>query len=373
MNKFKVLTIIGARPQFIKAAAVSRILRRKFKEIILHTGQHYDIEMSGSFFKELKISRPDYNLGVGSASQAKQVALMLERIEPVLLKEKPDLVLVYGDTNSTLAAALSAAKLGIPIAHVESGMRSYNRSMPEEINRIVADKLSSILFCSSKNACDTLMLEGITKNVYLVGDVMLDSLKHNIRTAERKSRILSALRVRPKEYFLATIHRPLNTDDPKRLKTILDILNRLSLPVIMPLHPRTRNILCINKNSFSKYRNLTMINPLPYLDTLVLEENSRIIFTDSGGVQKEAFFLNVPCITLREETEWIETVDSGWNILAGANKLKIMRAIEQFESKPITGKKEYCYGHGNAAEKIVRILSGKMKQLSVKNQRGRKA
>ena len=376
----KLVTIVGARPQFIKAAAVSKAIKsfnaklpllykgkelEKIREVIVHTGQHYDKNMSKVFFEDLKLPMPDYNLDVGSDTQAKQTAKMLERIEDVLLLERPDMVLVYGDTNSTIAGAIVAAKLSIPIAHVEAGMRSYNRDMPEEINRIVADHLSNILFCSSKDACSILKSEGITKNVYLAGDVMFDSLNNNLSIAQKKSKVLSVLNIQPKGYYLATIHRAVNTNNLKRLKNILNILDSLDLPVLIPLHPRTRNVLGIHKKDYFN-KNLRIIEALSYLDMLILEENSKIILTDSGGVQKEAFFLSVPCITLREETEWMETVNSGWNIFVGIDKQKIIKATQHFKAKLSYTKKKYYYGRGKASEKIVRILFRKFYEKSSK-------
>ena len=348
----KIVSVVGARPQFIKAAVVSKQLRKDHNEILVHTGQHYDMEMSGLFFKELSIPRPDYNLGVGSKSHAEQTGEMMKRLEKVLMKEKPVCVIIYGDTNSTLAGALAAAKLNIPIAHVEAGMRSFDMTMPEEINRIVADRLSSILFCSTKTAVSNLKNEGIRKGVYNVGDVMIDALIDNVKVAKRKSKILKTLRLRKKSYYLLTIHRSFNTDNKKNLKNILDAVSVLDLPVIFPVHPRTRKVLNSNKFKYDKSA-LMIIKPVGYLDMIILEKNAKKIITDSGGMQKEAYFFKVPCITLRDTTEWVETVEDGWNILVGTDKKKIVRLVKEFN--PHSTQKN-GYGNGKASKNIRRIL-----------------
>ena len=308
----KVATIVGARPQFIKCAPVSRKLRESAAEVLIHTGQHYDSNMSELFFHDLEIPEPDYNLGVGSGTHGEQSGEMLKQIEKVLLKEKPDYVLVFGDTNSTLAGALAAAKLCIPVAHVEAGLRSFNRRMPEEINRVVTDHLSSLLFCPTETSVNNLAREGITEGVHLVGDVMYDALLLNSRRAEEKSKILEALRLQPKSYFLATVHRAENTDDPRRLAAIVKAFEMISdiFTVVWPVHPRTRKVLesyGLRKNGQS----FSILDPVSYLDMLCLEKDAKGILTDSGGVQKEAYWLKVPCITLREESEWIETLQYG--------------------------------------------------------------
>jgi len=390
----KMVTIIGARPQFIKAAAVSRAIARKNKilaetdqitEVIVHTGQHYDENMSAIFFDELKIPRPDYNLNIGSGSHGHQTGRMLAEIETVLLTEKPDLVLTYGDTNSTMAGALAAVKLHIPAVHVEAGLRSFNRRMPEEINRIVTDEVSSLLFCPTETAMNNLAAEGIAGNTetdgridfnahhcYLVGDVMYDSILFNAALARKKSNILDKLVLTKKQYILATLHRAENTDDPQKLKNIVFALNTMAQngeTIILPLHPRTRK--CLEVNDFQLHPDIRVIDPVGYLDMLWLACNGKAIFTDSGGVQKEAFLLSVPCITLRPETEWVETVQAGWNILCGADPEKILDAYETLkthdpELSPFSAKtpssdkpsnnKDTCYGDGHAARNIIDII-----------------
>ena len=358
MSKIKVVTIIGARPQFIKAKPMLDEFN-KVKEIdsvVIHTGQHYSYEMSRLFFKELHIPEPDHNLGIGSAPQGAQTGQMLIKIEALLLKEKPDLVLVYGDTNSTLAGALAASKLHIPIAHVEAGMRSFNREMPEEINRVLTDHVSDLLFCSTQLAVDNLRAEGITKNTYLVGDVMYDLALKCAPIAEEKSTILKANKLKAKSYYLATVHRQSNTDNPDNLKNILETLSELDLPVIFPVHPRTKKVIDKLKAyslQLKAFANIRFIDPVGYLDMLMLEKNACKILTDSGGVQKEAYFFKVPCITLRTETEWQETVSSGWNLLAGTDRESIIDAVNRFVEPKI--HKE-LYGSGNASEEICHIL-----------------
>ena len=348
----KVATIVGARPQFIKAAPVSRWLRLHHREVLIHTGQHYDDLLSEVFFRELEIPTPDYNLGVGSASHGRQTGEMLARVEEVLLEEKPDWVVVYGDTNSTLAAALAAAKLHIPVAHVEAGLRSYNRTMPEEINRVLTDHLSSLLFCPTDTAVRNLAREGITQGVYQVGDVMYDVALWGLEIAEQKSRVLESLGVEPGGYLLVTIHRPSNTDDPGNLRAIISALNDVAETVVFPAHPRTQKALKhwgIFPNS-----NVRLTEPVSYLDMLVLEKHARMILTDSGGVQKEAYMLGIPCVTMREETEWVETVEAGWNILVGASRERIVEAVRNF--KP-AGERPPLLGDGNASRRIVEILT----------------
>ncbi len=349
-----ILTIVGARPQFVKAAPVSRALRRVAREILVHTGQHYDHGMSAVFFEELAIPEPDYNLGIGSGSHGQQTGQMLIAIEAVLLKERPDWVLVYGDTNSTLAGALAAVKLHIPVAHVEAGLRSFNRAMPEEHNRVLTDHAADLLFCPTQNAVDLLAREGITESVHLTGDVMLDAFLHNTALAEHRSTILVELGLQPRAYYLATLHRPANTDDPAQLQTLLETLAELAFPVILPLHPRTRQQ--IERHALipkSNIQNLKFIAPVGYLDMLMLERRAACILTDSGGVQKEAYMAGVPCITLREETEWVETVAAGWNVLVGADPKRLRAAIRDFA--PPT-ERPTLYGNGHAAERIVEIL-----------------
>ena len=355
----KVVSIVGARPQFIKAAIVSRALRTAgHEEVLIHTGQHYDREMSGVFFEELNIPQPAKNLCVGSGPHGQQTALMLERIEDVLLAEKSDWVVVYGDTNSTLAGALAACKLRIPVAHVEAGLRSFNRDMPEEHNRVLTDHCAELLLCPTQTAVDNLQREGISKGVTLVGDTMYDAVLQYAAVARERSTILRDLNLEPKHYLLATVHRAYNTDDPKNLGSILSAFLELDTPIIFPVHPRTRQCIAglngaINlKHPPSK---LKLIEPTSYLDMLMLEENAKVILTDSGGMQKEAYFLGVPCVTLRPETEWVETVEAGWNILAGTEPSNIVRASQKADWP--TDRDRKIFGYGDAAARIVHTLS----------------
>ncbi|MFC1828189.1 non-hydrolyzing UDP-N-acetylglucosamine 2-epimerase [Thermodesulfobacteriota bacterium] len=352
----KIVSIVGVRPQFIKAAPVSRaLLKAGHIEFLLHTGQHYDYGMSEAFFKELEISEPDVNLGVGSGLHGQQTGQMLIRIEEVLLVEKPDWAIVYGDTNSTLAGALAAVKLHIPVAHVEAGLRSFNRKMPEEHNRILTDHCSELLFCPTQTAVENLKQEGITKGVHFVGDVMHDALLHNIKLAEKNSNILEKLNLKPKNYALATVHRPENTDNPVKLNSIFNALDKIGqdgLPVVMPLHPRTSK----NLNDLGVYQlsNLLLIEPASYLDMLILEKQAKVILTDSGGVQKEAYWFRVPCVTLRNETEWVETVKKGWNVLAGTNEDNIIYAARSFN---LQDRDKALLDFDKAAERIAQLLA----------------
>jgi UDP-N-acetylglucosamine 2-epimerase len=326
----KVVSIIGARPQFIKCAPVSRELRLLAQEVLVHTGQHYDDSMSGVFFRELGLPEPEYHLGVGSGLHGRQTGEMLARIEDILLRERPDVVLVYGDTNSTLAGSLSASKLHVPIAHVEAGLRSFNRRMPEEINRILTDHLSDLLLCPTETAVENLTREGITKGVHLVGDVMYDALLDSVERAKSTSTILERLGLESGRYLLATVHRAENTDQPSRLEGIMTALASLAglgRTIIFPVHPRTRKHL--HRLSLNCPDRLHLIDPLPYLDMVLLEAHAQLIATDSGGIQKEACWLGVPCITLREETEWIETVKGGWNRLVGTLPHHIVAAAQE--------------------------------------------
>jgi UDP-N-acetylglucosamine 2-epimerase len=329
----KILTVVGARPQFVKLAPLSKILRENgINEIIVHTGQHYDENMNDLFFKELEIPEPDYNLGIGSGNHGEQTGRMLIEIEKIILKEKPELVIVYGDTNSTLAGALAASKLHIKLAHVEAGLRSFNKRMPEEINRVLTDHVSDILFCPTQTAVENLKNEGITKGVYLVGDVMFDALLHFSKISDMKSNILERLNIKPKEYYLATIHRAENTDNYERLKNILTAFSKMDEIVVFPIHPRTRKMInYYGLDDLLENNNVKVIDPVGYLDMLKLEKNAKAILTDSGGVQKEAFWLKVPCITLRDETEWIETVNLGWNRLVGSDVEKILKAVRDLK------------------------------------------
>jgi UDP-GlcNAc3NAcA epimerase len=348
----KVVSIVGARPQFIKAAMVSLSLRDRYSEVLVHTGQHYDYEMSQVFFEELGLPEPDVNLGVGSGSHGWQTGQILIRLEEVLLAEKPDWVLVYGDTNSTLAGALTAAKLGIKVAHVEAGLRSFNRAMPEELNRLVTDHLSNLLFCPSQTAVDNLTTEGIKDGVHLVGDVMADILEFAKRHSQDRSKILKRLNLTERGYLLATIHRAENTNDVQRLDDILTAFDTLNEPLIFPVHPRTRKT--IEALAYMPAAHVQLIEPVSYLDMVRLTQSARLILTDSGGLQKEAYWLGVPCLTLRDETEWVETVQAGWNVVVGANTERIVKAIESF-LPPVNHPA--LYGDGHTAERIVRILA----------------
>ncbi len=351
----KIVSIVGARPQFIKASAVSRALRPQHQEVLVHTGQHYDADMSDIFFRELEIPAPNYNLEVGSGPHGAQTGAMLARIEEVLARERPTGVLIYGDTNSTLAGALAAAKLHLPVAHVEAGLRSFNRAMPEEINRVVADQLSRLLFCPSRTAVENLAREGITRGVHVVGDVMCDELRFVAEKAQTQSKITGRLGLTDRSFLLATVHRAENTDDPARLRGILRALELLAEtePVIFPVHPRTRAAL-VQADFQSQASGLRLIAPLGYLDMVRLEGAARLILTDSGGIQKEAGWLGVPCVTLRDETEWVETVAAGWNVLAGADPERIVAAVRGFR---VPHKRPELYGDGLAAQRIVERLN----------------
>jgi UDP-GlcNAc3NAcA epimerase len=393
----KVVTVVGARPQFVKAAAVRRAIesysqrgslarrrgsKKTFQEVLIHTGQHYDYGMDGVFFKELQLPKPDYHLGVGSGSHAQQTALMLERIEAIVQKEEPDGVMVYGDTNSTLAGALVAAKLDIPVAHVEAGLRSYNRVMPEETNRVLTDHLSTLLFCPTRQSVQNLAKEGIRngkkKVVKRVGDVMYDSILYYSSVADKTSTLLQDLGLstpnaehrtpnvssispntehRTPNYYLATLHRAENTDDPVRLKSILAALHEIAkdAPVILPLHPRTKKMIKTYGLQLTG-ESIRQIDPVSYLDMLSLEKNAGAILTDSGGVQKEAYWFSVPCFTLREETEWVETVESGWNVLVGTETRRIVEEVKRRRRRKPPQKGTRLFGDGGASEKIVRTL-----------------
>ena len=357
----KIVTVLGARPQFIKAAALSRVLRTAtgLEEVLVHTGQHYDENMSAIFFQELSIPEPRYHLGVGSGAHGAETGRMLERIEQVLHGERPDLVLVYGDTNSTLAGALAASKMHIPIAHVEAGLRSFNRTMPEEINRVLTDHLSRWLFAPTDAAVANLRREGIdAKRTFLVGDVMYDAAL--FFSTEKTEALLERFGVRSKEYILATIHRAENTDEAARLKSILAGLCEAArqIPVLMPLHPRTRAVLRREQLAEAEAGSLRLIDPVGYVDMVGLERHARLIVTDSGGVQKEAFFHRVPCVTLRNETEWVELIEMGWNELvpptdAAAVRDGVLRGlVESRRRAPATD----LYGGGRAAGRIVELL-----------------
>lgn len=355
----KIISIVGARPNFVKIAPLYDEFKKykDIKPVLVHTGQHYDFEMSQVFFQELKIPKPHYNLGVGSGSHAWQTAKVMEKLEPVILKEKPDLIIVVGDVNSTLAGALVAAKLYIKIAHIEAGPRTYCKNMPEEINRILTDHISDFLFCPTKIAVGNLKREGIEKKVYNVGDIMYDAFLKSIKIAPKKSEFLKNLNLEPRSYLLLTLHRPFNVDNPKNLKKILEAVVKSNDKIIFPVHPRTKKQL--RKLKTSGLKNFNFVNPVGYLDILILEKNAKKIITDSGGIQKEAYWLKVPCITLMDNTGWPETVKDSWNILVGTNKKKIIEAIRKFNPK---GKQHNYFGDGKTAQKIVKILSAYFKK-----------
>ncbi|NTU78936.1 MAG: UDP-N-acetylglucosamine 2-epimerase (non-hydrolyzing) [Chloroflexales bacterium] len=349
----KICSIVGARPQFIKADPVSRALSAAgHQEVLIHTGQHYDHAMSGIFFEELEIMPPAYSLGVGSGSHGAMTGQMLAAVEAALLREQPALVLVYGDTNSTLAGALAAAKLGVPIAHVEAGERSYDRRMPEEINRVVADSVADHHYCVSRTAVERLAAEGVTRSVHHVGDVMLDVMLRNLPRAQALSDIMARLELRPGAYALVTVHRAGNTDDPARLGQIAAILNGAPEPVVFPVHPRTRGAL--GRLGVRLAEHVRLIEPVGYLDMLALEQGARLIATDSGGVQREAYCLKVPCLVLRETTEWVEAVETGWTRLVDVTPevaLAAWRAMEPPVSHPP------IFGDGTAGAQIVALLT----------------
>ena len=367
----KIVTIIGARPQIIKAAALSRAIRAcysdKIQETIVHTGQHYDENMSQVFFDELDIPRPDYNLHVGSATHGVQTARMTEGIEDILLKEHPDFIVLYGDTNSTLAGAVAAAKIHVPIVHIEAGLRSFNKSMPEEINRIVCDHCSTLLFSPTLAGIENLKREGLKMDndgpytidnpkVYHCGDIMYDNSLHFANIAEEKTDIVQRLALADKPFILATIHRDSNTDHPERLNAIFDALIRLSkeTQVVLPLHPRTSKLLKTNLNEALQKElfaseSIHLIPPVSFLEMIALERHAQLVMTDSGGVQKEAYFFKKPCIILRPETEWVEIVQTGNAILVDADETRIMQAWQHFKDNPPTAFPE-IFGDGHAAE-----------------------
>ena len=356
----KIMTIVGARPQFIKAATVSRALAATegAEELIVHTGQHHDANMSDVFFSELEIPKPDYNLGISGGAHGAMTGRMLAAIEKVILDDLPDCLLIYGDTNSTLAGALAAAKLDVPVAHVEAGLRSFNRQMPEEINRVVADHVASCLLTPTETATANLRHEGISpENIHQVGDVMYDAALFYAAKAERTSTILTRLGLEQGSYVLATIHRAENTDAPARLRAIIEGLNEVarSMPVVLPLHPRTRTILD-SADNLRAGKGMLLVEPVGYLDMVMLERGAAVIATDSGGVQKEAFFHSVPCVTLRDETEWVELIDMGWNRLAPPGQAEIAKTIRNAMDRK--GESGNPYGDGNAAQRIATTLIG---------------
>lgn len=360
----KLVTIVGARPQFIKAALISRALCAhnasrpdRIEEFLLHTGQHYDENMSDIFFRTLGIPQPTWRLKGGSGSHGEMTGRMLIEIEPILSAARPDWVLVYGDTDSTLAGALAASKLHIPVIHVEAGLRSFNKRMPEEINRILTDQIAQLLCCPTSAAVQNLANEGITQGVHQVGDVMYDAALLFEKVADQTSVILNQLQVASKHFHLCTVHRAENTDNEGRMKQILEAIQAIgtkAFPVVLPLHPRTRirlekyNLL----DSLTRHAGIRLLPPIDFLDMIQLEKHAATILTDSGGIQKEAYFYRTPCITLREETEWVETVEAGWNQIAGYQAGQILNCLENTPAR----KEIYEYGTGHAAEKIIALL-----------------
>lgn len=354
----KILTIVGARPQFVKASVVSAALKPLCDEVIVHTGQHYDKNMSDVFFEELGIPKPAYNLGVGSGSHGKQTGEMLMRIEEVIGEEKPDILMVYGDTNSTLAGALAASKLHIPVAHVEAGLRSYNMRMPEEQNRVLTDHISTWLLCPTETAVKNLAKEGITRGVTMTGDVMLDSVLHFLsvaRTNPDKVKIYETLGLTPKQYRLATLHRAETTDGGiEAVMRIFRAFEQLPQRVVIPIHPRTRGLAeqAISQGGFT---NIQLIDPVGYLEMLLLTSGACQVLTDSGGLQKEAYFMEVPCVTLRTETEWVETLHGNWNILASLTTEDILQKALNTVPDP-AARDSKPFGDGHASDKIAQIL-----------------
>ena len=351
-----IVTVIGNRPQFVKAAAVSRLLRERHQEVLVHTGQHYDDELSRIFFDELGVPAPDRELGAGGGSNTEQTARILAALEAVFAETAPDLALVYGDTNTTLAGALAAAQAGVPVGHVEAGMRSFDRTMPEELNRILVDHASDLLLCSTETALANLEREGAAGAAHLVGDVMADVSLAFRPIAERRSAALADHGVEPGEYLLVTAHRPGNVDDPAHLRRLVELLEALPLPAVVPLHPRTRERLRASglEQRLEAAPRLLPTAPLGYLDFTKLAMHARAILTDSGGVQKEAYLLGVPCVTLRETTEWVETVEAGWNTLVGLDRDAALAALER--PAPPAERPE-LYGGGQAARRVCEVLS----------------
>jgi UDP-N-acetylglucosamine 2-epimerase (non-hydrolysing)/UDP-GlcNAc3NAcA epimerase len=354
----RIVTVVGNRPQFVKAAAVSRLLRERADELIVHTGQHYDDELSRVFFEELSVPAPDRELDAGGGTNTAQTARILAALEPVLEELSPSLVLVYGDTNSTLAGALAASQAGIPTGHVEAGMRSFDRSMPEELNRVLTDHASELLLCSTETAMLNLEREGVRGESHLVGDVMADVSLAFRDIAEERSQILDRLGLEPASYLVVTAHRAGNVDRPERLEALVALLEALPGPVVLPLHPRTRERLTV-AGLMDRLDGIKVVPPLGYLDFMKLARHARAVLTDSGGVQKEAYLLGVPCVTLRDTTEWVETVEAGWNTLVD---LDPAAALEALERRPPEDRPE-LYGGGHAAERVCEVLAAYTQRL----------
>jgi UDP-N-acetylglucosamine 2-epimerase len=349
----KIIHIVGARPQFVKLAPLHKeIAKNNIEQMVIHTGQHYDEKMSKIFFDDLQIPKPDINLDINQGTHAYQTAEMMKGVEEILMNTQDPLLIIYGDTNSTLAGAIAASKLSIPIVHVEAGLRSFNRTMPEEVNRILADRISNYLLAPTLTAVENLTKEGLADITYLPGDIMVDSIKQNMTIAKEKSNIIHELQLTGVEYYLLTLHRPYNVDDPKKLKSILTKLNKLENAVIFPIHPRTRKI--VENNISEALDNIKFIEPQGYLDFLMLQQNAKKIVTDSGGIQKEACILERPCITLRSETEWVETVQAGVNLLVTEIKDDLVEKIENFEP---TFENNNIFGE-DVSKKMVEIIKG---------------
>jgi UDP-N-acetylglucosamine 2-epimerase (non-hydrolysing)/UDP-GlcNAc3NAcA epimerase len=352
VNSVRIVTIVGNRPQFVKAAAVSRLLRERHEELLVHTGQHYDDELSRVFFDELGIPAPDRELGAGSGSNTEQTARILGALEPVLSDLRPALALVYGDTNSTLAGALAAAQAGVPVGHVEAGMRSFDRGMPEELNRVLTDHASDLLLCSTQTAIDNLAREGVRGETHLVGDVMADVSLAFREIAAQRSTVVGDLGLQAGAYLVVTAHRAGNVDDPDRLERLVTLLESLPGSVVFPIHPRTRARLEA-AGLLERLDGMTLVPPLGYLDFLELARHARAILTDSGGVQKEAYLLGVPCVTLRATTEWVETVDARWNVLVDLDRDAALAALNR---EPPAERPE-LYGGGHAAERVRDVVA----------------
>lgn len=352
----KIVSVIGTRPQFIKCAAMTRELRKEHHEIIVNTGQHYDSDLSSVFFEQLDIPTPEYNLGIGSGTHAYQIGHTMIAVEEILAEEKPGLVMVYGDTNTTLAGALAASKLHIPIGHIEAGVRSWDRNQPEETNRVLTDHCSDLLFCPTKSSMDNLIKENVTKGVHLTGDVMVDILLHLLGVAEMQSTILDDLNLQNKDYFVVTVHRPDNTDIPENLNNIIEALIQIDRKIIFPVHPRTIDALDKHglREKLSSTDNIQIVKPLAYLDLLKLMNHADKIITDSGGIEKEAYVLKVPCITMLETTPWPETAEDGWNAVVGSDTEKILKMARNFHP---SGERSEDYGKGEACRNIRNIIA----------------
>ena len=354
----RIVTVVGNRPQFVKAAAVSRLLRERADELIVHTGQHYDDDLSRVFFDELSVPAPDRELDAGGGTNTAQTARILAALEPVLEELRPSLVLVYGDTNSTLAGALAASQAGIPTGHVEAGMRSFDRSMPEELNRVLTDHASELLLCSTETAMRNLEHEGVRGESHLVGDVMADVSLAFRDIAEERSRILDELGLDAGSYLVVTAHRAGNVDRPERLEALVALLEALPAPVVLPMHPRTRERLEA-AGLMDRLDGIKVVPPLGYLDFMKLARHARAVLTDSGGVQKEAYLLGVPCVTLRDTTEWVETVEAGWNTLVDLDPAAALAALD----RPPPGDRPELYGGGHAAERVCEVLAAYTQRL----------